>query len=325
MSATVYIQKLPAEEEVKNVLEQDYPNGDYDVIRAQVLSGWDDDLQWSEIVAIVYATKTTALSMTTKAADTIFEHVDLNDSGFITAMEFQEALQDPQLQALLKTLKQPALLKMLKNPTVRCSLCYRAPAINPYIVASFKKIHGLAHDLARSRSEDLDRKGSAESSLEMGEALPSAKNAAGDLQLNKTMFSDWIVGMREERLRYYMKNMLIKQKCYMGFGMQHNLHRGCCKRCCHKYWCCCMYRGLLDDLVVHARNHHPLFSPWYAHKDHPYSKREKFIALYVSTMVRSTKKACNSSGAAISAPIALLFRRCDAHCVSSWRVNLHCA
>ena len=35
MSATIGIVRPKAEEEIKNVFERDYPNGDYDVIRAQ--------------------------------------------------------------------------------------------------------------------------------------------------------------------------------------------------------------------------------------------------------------------------------------------------
>ena len=97
------------------------------------------------------------------------------------------------------------------------------------------------------------------------------------------MFKDWLIGMREDRLTYYRKNMLIKQKCYMGFGMRHDHHRGWCMRHCMK--CCfCVHRGLLADFAVHAANHHPLFSPYFAHKDHPYTKYEKLVALYVSTM-----------------------------------------
>ena len=304
---------------MKNVLERDYRQGEYDVIRAQVLSGWDDDIQLCDIVAIVYATKTTGLSITKDAADTIFEHVDLNKNGFITAMEFQEALHDPSLQQLLKTLKQPALLRMLKNPTVRCRLCYSPPAVNrrlhiypdprsahppllhtltvrslyqcfnafrfapdsvfaslstAYIQKAFKKIHREA----AARHIDLG------TSVESGDAPPSATSEDGELRLNQAMFLDWLVGMRKERLKYYMKNMLIKQKCFMGFGMRHDAHRGSCMRCCAAYCCCCMNRGLLEDFVVHAANHHPFFSPWFAHKDHPYSRNEKFVALYVSTM-----------------------------------------
>ena len=173
MSATIGIVRPKAEEEIKNVFERDYPNGDYDVIRAQVLSGWDDEIELFDIVAIVYATKSTGLSITSHTADLIFEHVDKAGSGFITAMGFQEALHDPSLKKLLKSLRQPALVSMLKNPTVRCKLCFSPPKINPYIQTAFRKIHKQAS----SRGIDhIDPEG--------GQGLPALSNEDGELQLN---------------------------------------------------------------------------------------------------------------------------------------------
>ena len=124
-------EKSSAEEEAEKVRDIDFPGGEADCIRAQVLSGWDDDIGWPDIVKIVHATKDTGLSLTAHICEIIFEAVDDNETGTITAAEFQDALQDPNMKELFKTLKQPALLQMLKRQRRGCNLMRKKAEINP--------------------------------------------------------------------------------------------------------------------------------------------------------------------------------------------------
>ena len=112
-------------------------------------------------------------------------------------------------------------------------------------------------------------------------ARPIYRNAIGEIVLHKDEFSDWLVNMREERINYYYRVLLLQVRAYAGNGMEPGPEPG---RYAQFFRRLNFPRGWYSDFVYFIGNHHPLVQLIATDERHPYSTTEKEMTIFTALM-----------------------------------------
>ena len=186
-------------EAAKRVREEDFYSGGSDVVRAQILSGLDEEITFPELTAIVHATGSCALTMTKEVAESLFDVIDEDKSGHMTIQELRDGLVRPEVVQTLQELQQPVLGRMLKPPKAHfCSEASKDP-----IKDTFEIISNADNVVNR-----VDTNGVINT------------DGKGEIVLMKDELSEWLVNMREDRITYFYRVLLLKVHAYTGHGME---------------------------------------------------------------------------------------------------------
>lgn len=192
-------------EAAARVHEEDFYSGGHDLVRAQILSGLDEDLTFPELIAIIHATGSCALTMTKEVAENLFDVIDQDSSGHMTIQELREGLVRQDVIQTLNELKQPVLGKMLKPPKPHfCSEVSKDPIKDTFEVIS--NADGVVNRVDAGGVVNTDGK--------------------GEIVLKRDELSNWLVDMREDRINYYYRVLLLKVHAYTGHGMEPGVEPG---------------------------------------------------------------------------------------------------
>ena len=221
-------------------------DGDADVVKAQILSCVFEWITFPELVAMVHSTNTIETGMIRKMAAALFTAIDVDESGYLDLQEFRDAICDKDIIEFIKEMKQPALAEICQQRHV--ALC------------GYKKREDVIEQLF----------------MEIALANGVIEKELGRPAVNEKEFCNFLVGLQQHRIDYYVRSVLIHNKAYCGYGMRPG------KEPFRMSW---MPRGWISDFIFYIRNHHPLLLLLYSDKNHPLTRAEKGMIFLCSVMV----------------------------------------